>query len=372
MPRDGRDRVHRRDPPITDGWTERIRSLRDNDARFRTDPVVLTGSSAADLTASVKALAGRRGTASDPDRVLLPMGFRTFMGLLADEPVRAGLVPLRAAALTPSLLAEAAHALAPWLDVLVDGWEAYLLAAAPRRPCRVPDRPRGFPHHWFAGWSTPCLATRSDAPTGREHGRRVATADCERPVCPGSTPPRWPATSAPHCPAYAGVSTSCGRRSWCGPAIRKMLRPKLNARAKVYFTDLVYARLDAGVPATLPSCPSSSSGMALLRSFERDRPGSYLGFDRVLYHRTRTHREIDFVSVELGDWAHRAEVRRRPLAAGRADAACFTLARHRRHALGAQPRRSRCPRPAGGTAGAAARQLTEPAIHFTRTAGAFD
>ncbi|MDE0223302.1 MAG: hypothetical protein OXJ90_28840 [Spirochaetaceae bacterium] len=48
---------------------------------------MLAGSSAADLTASVKALAGRRGTASDPDHALLPMGFRTFTRLLADEPV---------------------------------------------------------------------------------------------------------------------------------------------------------------------------------------------------------------------------------------------------------------------------------------------
>ena len=42
---------------ITDGWPERIKWLRDNDAGFRTDTVVLTGSSAADLTAATKALA---------------------------------------------------------------------------------------------------------------------------------------------------------------------------------------------------------------------------------------------------------------------------------------------------------------------------
>ncbi|MCY3837511.1 MAG: hypothetical protein OXH09_02475, partial [Gammaproteobacteria bacterium] len=45
---------------ITDGWPERIKWLRDNDARFHTDTVVLTGSSASDLTAATRALAGRR------------------------------------------------------------------------------------------------------------------------------------------------------------------------------------------------------------------------------------------------------------------------------------------------------------------------
>ena len=49
---------------IADGWPERVKWLRDNDSRFRTDTVVLTGSSAADLTGATKALAGRRGRCS--------------------------------------------------------------------------------------------------------------------------------------------------------------------------------------------------------------------------------------------------------------------------------------------------------------------
>ena len=120
---------------IADGWPEQIKWLRDNDAQFRNDTVVLTGSSASDLTASVKALAGRRGTAGDPDRVLLPMGFRTFMRLVAEEPVGTDIGPLRAADLTPRLLTDAAHALAPWLHALVDAWEGYLLGV-----CRSPGR----------------------------------------------------------------------------------------------------------------------------------------------------------------------------------------------------------------------------------------
>ena len=39
--------------------------------------------------------------------------------------------------------------------------------------------------------------------------------------------------------------------------------------------------------------------MALLRSFERDRSGGYMEFDRVLHHLTRTRKEIDFVGPGL-------------------------------------------------------------------------
>ena len=58
------------------------------------DTTVPAGWSAADLTASVKALC-RRSTARDPDRVLLPMRFRTFTFLLGDEPVTVAFGPLR-------------------------------------------------------------------------------------------------------------------------------------------------------------------------------------------------------------------------------------------------------------------------------------
>ena len=71
-------------------------------------------------------------------------------------------------------------------------------------------------------------------------------------------------------------------------------------------------------------------GMALLRSFERGHPGSYMEFDRVLHHRTRTRKEIDFVGPRIRGHRHRVEVRRRPLATRRADPGRLRLAWHRR------------------------------------------
>ena len=111
---------------ITDGWPERIKWLRDNDPGFRSDVVVLTGSSASDLTAATKALAGRRGGIVDSDRVLLPIGFRSFLRLVSAEPPPGDMGPLGIEDLTPARLADAGHGLAPWLDIMIRGWEIYL------------------------------------------------------------------------------------------------------------------------------------------------------------------------------------------------------------------------------------------------------
>ena len=289
---------------ITDGWPEQIKWLRDYDARFRNDTVVLMGSSASDLTASVKALAGRRGTAGDPDGVLLPMEFRTFMRLVADEPVGTDIGPLRAADLTPRLLTDAAHALAPWLHALVDAWEGYLLAG-------------GFPAA-VASY----IAAREVAPplvrglVDVVHGDAFRRADWSRAQTAAFMRRIGQGLCAPvNISAVAdniGVSSSSVRRRldelreafvvW--PCYREdALRPKLSAQAKVYFTDPVYARLEVDVPPDASVLSEQQLGMALWRSFERDRAGSYLGFDRVLYHQTRTRKEIDFVGPDLGGWA---------------------------------------------------------------------
>ena len=113
---------------IADGWPERVKWLRDNDVRFRTDTVVLTGSSAADLNLATKALAGRRGEARAPDRVLLPIGFRSFARLTTDAapPELPTLQPGRVADLTRGELKRVLPELVPWQDVLIRAWEIYL------------------------------------------------------------------------------------------------------------------------------------------------------------------------------------------------------------------------------------------------------
>ena len=63
--------------------------------------MALTGSSASDLTAATKALAGRRGGIVDSDRVLLPIGFRSFLRLISAEPPPGDVGPFGIGDLTP-------------------------------------------------------------------------------------------------------------------------------------------------------------------------------------------------------------------------------------------------------------------------------
>ena len=285
---------------ITDGWPERIKWLRDNDGQFRRDTVVLTGSSAADLTGSVKALAGRRGPVSHADRVMLPMGFRTWAALTGERPPPADIGPYRVADLTPRRLVETAQELVPWLDWLVLAWDTYLQVG-------------GFPtavanHIQLRELAPPFLDSLLDVIHGdafrRADWSRVQTTAFLRRAVRGLCSPVNYATLADD----LDISQPTARRRFdelreafvVWPCHRQAeLRPKLNARAKVYFVDPVYIHL-AGPTPDDSLVSEQQLGMALLRSFEREQPGSFVEFDQVLHHRSNTRREIDFVGRNFG------------------------------------------------------------------------
>lgn len=286
---------------ITDGWPDRIKWLRDNDNRFRSDTVVLTGSSAANLTASTKALADRRGRAADPDRVLLPMGFRTFAGLLITDPLPVDVPRLRIADLTLNNIMAAADALTPWLDELVSAWEAYLQVG-------------GFPR----AVASFLRARESDEALQRGlldiiHGDAFANAAWSRTqtVALLARLANGLASSTNDTAIAEDIDSSQAtvRRRlddlreafivW--PAYREDgLRPKLRAQEKVYFTDPIYTQLAPDGQLDLTTLSEQQLGMALLRGLEHDLPGSYMDFSRVLHHRTATRKEIDFVGPDFG------------------------------------------------------------------------
>ena len=70
-------------------------------------------------------------------------------------------------------------------------------------------------------------------------------------------------------------------------------------RGKVYFLDPAYVRLSP-TPPDDSQLSEQQLGMALLRRFERERPGSFTDFADVLHHRSNTRREVDFVGSEFG------------------------------------------------------------------------
>ncbi|MBI4728635.1 MAG: ATP-binding protein [Acidobacteria bacterium] len=133
---------------VNGDWPIHIKWLRDNHPGFRSDTVVLTGSSARDLDAATKALAGRRGRVRAPDRTLLPMGFGAFCRAIRLEIPNAPSSPLRIRDLRSRVGAAAVQALQPWLNDLVSAWERYLLVGG--YPQAVTDHLTGADPEPFA------------------------------------------------------------------------------------------------------------------------------------------------------------------------------------------------------------------------------
>ena len=289
---------------VTDGWPHRIKWLRDNDSRFSTDTVVLTGSSAADLGTAIGTLLGRRGSAVSPDRVLLPMGFRTFAMLRTESRGESGppadVGPLPISDLGTDRLREAVHEITPWLHALVMAWEAYLLTGG--FPQAVADH--------IAGGAADSPLSRSlldlvhrDALQQTDWSRIQTNAFLLRLAEGLGSPVNRSAVANDLLTSASTVQrriTALQEAFVLWPCHRAHnMRPHLRAQEKLYFTDPIFTRL-------LPDSPPDSSllseqqlGVALLRALERDEPGSYLEFDRVLHHRSKSGAEIDFVSASL-------------------------------------------------------------------------
>ena len=289
---------------ITDGWPHRIKWLRDNDPWFHGDTVVLTGSSSSDLSQSIGTLAGRRGPITDADRVLLPMGFRTFVKLTRGGEAPATGTSRRVDELTPARLKEASYELTPWLGILVDAWDTYLWVggfhSAVRAFLASREVDKAFEHDLFeivdrdalkrASWSrteTAAFLRRMTKSLSSKVNQSSAAGDL------GVAPPTLKNRINDLCAAF--VLWPCHREN--------RLRPQPRSQRKLYFTDPVYTRLAPGPAPDFSVLSEQQLGMALLRSIETTSPGSYLDFDRVLYHRSASRTEIDFVGPDLGEVA---------------------------------------------------------------------
>ena len=289
---------------ITDGWPHRIKWLRDNDQWFHGDTVILTGSSSSDLSQSIGALAGRRGPITDADRVLLPMGFRTFVKLTRGGEAPPTGTSLGVGDLTHARMKEAGYELTPWLGILVDAWDTYLWVGGFHPSVRAylasRDVDKAFEHDLFeivdrdalkrASWSrteTAAFLRRMTKSLSSKVNQSSAAGDL------GVAPPTLRSRINDLCAAF--VLWPCHREN--------RLRPQPRSQRKLYFTDPVYTRLTPGPAPDFSVLSEQQLGMALLRSIDTSSPGSYLDFDRVLYHRSASRTEIDFVGPDLGDVA---------------------------------------------------------------------
>lgn len=285
-------------------WPAQIKWLRDNDPRFRTDTVVLTGSSSSRFRESLGDLAGRRGSAVDPDRVLLPMGFASFLRATFDGRMPPQMGPLQVPELTADKLRKATFELAPWLHVLTNAWEIYL---------RVGGFPKSVSSHSLS--PSPDLHFHRELlrVIGNDAFRNARLSDLQtnallQRITKGLgslTSINSLARDIDVMPPTAKERIDDLRESfivWPAPR-EKHLQPTLRAQAKLYFTDPIYTQLTGPGPTDLTALSEQQMGMALLRNIERADPGTYVEFSRLLHHRSKNNSEIDFVGRGLGNVA---------------------------------------------------------------------
>jgi predicted AAA+ superfamily ATPase len=294
---------------VSGEWAQQLKWLRDNDEQFRKDTVVLTGSNARALTEAAGVLAGRRGRGTHLDRILLPMGFRTF----ATTVLRGDVPPgghLSAGSLRSHDAKQRYEESIPWLDGLTRAWEQYLLYGGfPRSVSALLDGlpvPEAFVEDLF-GVVSADVFKNSQLPAVTE------MALLER---------LWKSIASPanltSIGEDVGVSNQVVTRHveylrdafllWACPQRHdSSWLPRPKSQSKLYAVDPLLARLphlrNAARPDVDPTALAEMQmGMAVRRRVLVERPTS--GNDEFLFYtRTPARKEIDFVSADLGDVA---------------------------------------------------------------------
>lgn len=289
------------------GWAGIVKELRDGDPAFRRSCVVLSGSSARDLREATKALAGRRGDVVDSDRLLLPMDFRSFCKAIGgfDGLPDAGLRPKDL--LTPAG-GRAISALSPYFSELDHAWQSYLrIGGFPKAVSdfvQTADVGEGFAR---ALWDV--IAGDAFQSTAMSDGE--VAAFLERLAIGLGSPLNASAVAR-------DVSLSDHHRvedrigalnfallAWrCHRSAGEL--PNLRAQEKVYFVDPLIAHLphlrdERRHDPDDSHLTEQQLGMLLLRAAgDRPGPGALLEATTVMYERTPSRAEIDFVGPDLG------------------------------------------------------------------------
>jgi hypothetical protein len=287
------------------GWSQTIKELRDQDTAFREACVVLTGSSARDLEQARKDLADRRGGIADSDRLLMPMGFRAFCMALGDldELPRQAIHPRDI--LSPRAQ-RAISDLEPWSNALADAWELYL---------DVGGFPRAVGEHVGAGGVSDGFiqglwdVVLGDAIRTSPMSEAEVTALLDRLASNLCSP-----INASRIARDIGLSGHQSALNRIEDLVRAFLawrchrihedRPNTAAQRKLYFVDPLIAQLahrrDMRFPAPdTARLTQQQIGLALTQIASQSAPATFVQADRVMYERTNTGAEIDFVGPDL-------------------------------------------------------------------------
>jgi predicted AAA+ superfamily ATPase len=284
-------------------WPATIKRLRDGHVSFAVDTVVLTGSSAAKFDEAGKLLAGRRN-AKDSDRILFQMPFVDVASALGTQ-----LPPsprLSFADLADDGVVEAAVSqYRPWLQDLVDAWDQYLqVGGYPQAVASLLNRGEGREAGLVeALWDVihgDAFAGSSLTHTQTQAILRVVAGSLTSLLSVHSV-----AQHAMMASATAAHRLDALRRAFVAfPVPREQgLAPKPRSQSKWYFTDPALARLasafGAGSPPVLAALSEQQLALSILRALERRTPGAAVRHDRLLYYRSASKAEIDFVSADF-------------------------------------------------------------------------
>lgn len=287
------------------GWSQTIKELRDQDTAFRESCVVLTGSSARDLEQARKDLADRRGPIADSDRLLLPMGFRAFCLALG------GFEELPPRAIHPKdmLTVNAERAildLEPWSDALADAWEVFLdVGGFPRAVGEMVGSGAVSDGFLQGLWDV----VLGDAIRATAMSEADVAALLDRLVLNLCSP-----INASRISRDVGLPGHQAVMNRIEDLIRAFLawrchrirdgRPNTAAQRKLYFVDPLIAQLAHRRNPSFPAPDTAKLtqqqiGLALAKAMSLHAPAAFVQTDRVMYERTDTGAEIDFVGPDL-------------------------------------------------------------------------
>jgi predicted AAA+ superfamily ATPase len=285
-------------------WPAVIKDLRD-DTELRDDCLVLSGSSAREFRKATKNLAGRWGGVHDSDRLLLPMSFRAFCRATGMDGVPE-LGPFQPSELMSRAARAAYDELEVWSDNLTQSWESYLLIGG------FPRSVRDFLDHGDV--QDDFINDVWDVIRG-EAIRTTALSDTD---LLGFLARIGAAITTPLNATAVARDVGLGNNHRVNDRINDLFfgflawrifqningKPHTRAHRKVYFTDPLISR----IPNHLNSryyrpddtrVSEQQIGLLIARAIERKRHGSFLSADGVLYERTASGNEIDFVGPEV-------------------------------------------------------------------------
>ena len=285
-----------------EGWVSVVKELRDNTA-LAGDAVLLTGSSAQELTQARTALAGRTHT-DRPFRFLLPMTFREYLAVSG-----VALPADSAEPLTPNLLLTASartiiESLAPLVDTLDLSWQRYLeVGGFPRAVADVMST--GAVSSSFVGDLVAWLVgdVDPDAPAESVVGMLAALERrTANPLEITSTAEALGTTRRRLQVRLDRLVSSFGAL-WCRQGNGEGVQVE-GARPKLYLADPLLAQLPSlrdpsFEPADFTRSTEAALATELARAIDRLHPDRFVEGRAVQYARTGGGKEIDFAPVSL-------------------------------------------------------------------------